>query len=151
MALKDPRMYIFVILQHCSLLSQTFQYFFPTIVQSLGYGTIETLLITAPVWIGTFLCSLVVTWTSAKFNDRSFHIIALMVVSFVGNIIVISTLNLGGRFFAMFLMPMGGVSAYQIILSWVANSFPRPLVKRSAVIAITNMIGNCANIYGAYM
>ena len=151
MALKDPRMYIFIILQHASLLSQTFQYFFPTIVQSLGYGNIETLLITAPVWIGTFLCSIVVTWTSAKFSDRSFHIIGLMIVSFIGNIIVISTLNLGGRFFAMFLMPMGAVSAYQIILSWVANSFPRPLVKRSAVIAITNMIGNCANIYGAYM
>jgi hypothetical protein len=48
-------------------------------------------------------------------------------------------------------MPMGAVSAYQIILSWVANSFPRPLVKRSASIAICNMIGNTANIYGSYM
>ena len=47
--------------------------------------------------------------------------------------------------------PIGAVSAYQIIVSWVANSFPRPLVKRSAAIAIANMIGNTANIYGAYM
>ncbi len=39
----------------------------------------------------------------------------------------------------------------QIIVSWVANSFPRPLVKRSATIAICNMIGNTANIYGSYM
>ena len=39
----------------------------------------------------------------------------------------------------------------QIIVSWVANSFPRPLVKRSACIAISNMIGNTANIYGSYM
>lgn len=48
-------------------------------------------------------------------------------------------------------MPMGAVSAYQIIIAWVANSFPRPLVKRSAAIAIANMIGNTASIYGSYM
>lgn len=46
---------------------------------------------------------------------------------------------------------MGAVSAYQIILAWVANSFPRPLVKRSAAIAIANMVGNTASIYGSYM
>lgn len=39
----------------------------------------------------------------------------------------------------------------QILLAWVANSFPRPLVKRSVVISFTNMIGNTANIYGTYM
>lgn len=39
----------------------------------------------------------------------------------------------------------------QIIVSWVANSFPRPLVKRSASIAIANMFGNTATIYGSYM
>lgn len=48
-------------------------------------------------------------------------------------------------------MPMGAVSAYQIIVSWVANSFPKPLVKRSASIAIANMVANCATIYGSYM
>lgn len=46
---------------------------------------------------------------------------------------------------------MGAVSAYQIIIAWVANSFARPLVKRSAAIAIANMIGNTASIYGSYM
>ncbi|KAF4973867.1 hypothetical protein FZEAL_9185 [Fusarium zealandicum] len=51
----------------------------------------------------------------------------------------------------MFLMPMGAISSYQIIVSWVANSFPRPVVKRSAAIAICNMIGNTATIYGSYM
>ncbi|KAI0025283.1 allantoate permease [Xylariomycetidae sp. FL0641] len=151
MALRDPRLYLFTLFQHTSLLSQTFQYFFPTIVKTLGYGDVETLLITAPVWIATFLVSLVVTFTSGRFNDRSTHIILLMLVSVAGNVIVVATLNTAARFFAMFLMPMGAVAAYQIILAWVANSFPRPLVKRSACISITNMIGNTANIYGSYM
>ncbi|EAL92120.1 putative MFS transporter [Aspergillus fumigatus Af293] len=151
MVFRDRRIYLFILLQHCSLLSQTFQYFFPTIVKTLGYGSIETLLITAPVWVATFLVSLLVTWTSGRTNDRSWHIVGLMSVSAVGCIICTATTNIGARFFAMFLMPMGAVSAYQIIIAWVANSFPRPLVKRSAAIATANMIGNTATIYGSYM
>lgn len=151
MAFRDPRLYLFTLLQHVSLLSQAFQYFFPTIVKTLGFGAIETLLLTVPVWIATFLASLAVTYTSGRFADRSIHIICLMLISVVGNIIAVATLNTGARFFAMFLLPIGAVTAYQIILAWVANSFPRPLVKRSACISVANLVGNSANIYGSYM
>lgn len=48
MALSDYRVYLFVLLQHLSLLSQTFQYFFPSIVGTLGYGNVVTLLLTVP-------------------------------------------------------------------------------------------------------
>ncbi|KAK4678758.1 hypothetical protein QC764_311460 [Podospora pseudoanserina] len=151
LALLDYRLYLFVLLQHLSLLSQTFQYFFPSIVGTLGYGKIETLWLTAPVWFATFLISVCVTWTSARTKDRSLHIFGLMLVSAVGNAIATGTTVTGARFFAMFLMPMGAVSAYQIILSWIANSFPRPMVKRGAAVAIANMVGNTASIYGSYM
>ncbi|KAI1305520.1 allantoate permease [Xylaria venustula] len=151
MAFKDPRLYLFTFLQHISILSQAFQYFFPTIVKTLGYGTTVTLLLTVPVWITTFLVSLVVTYTSGRTADRSIHIICLMLLSVVGNIIAVSTLNTGARFFAMFLLPIGAVTSYQIILAWVANSFPRPLVKRSACISFANLVGNTGNIYGSYM
>lgn len=151
LALKDYRLYLFIVFQHISLLSQTFQYFFPSILNTLGYGNIQTLLLTVPIWFGTFLVSLLVTWTSGKTGDRSIHIMCLMTVSCIGNIIAVSTTVLGARFFALFLMPMGAVSAYTILVTWVANSFIRPTVKRSASIAICNMIGNCASIYGAYM
>ncbi|KAI1349363.1 allantoate permease [Xylaria sp. FL0043] len=151
MAFRDPKLYLFTLLQHASILSQAFQYFFPSIVKTLGYGNTETLLITAPVWIFTFLVSLVVTYTSGRVGDRSIHIICLMLLSVVGNIIAVSTLNTGARFFAIFLLPAGAVTAYQIILAWVANSFPRPLVKRSACISFANLVGNAANIYGSYM
>lgn len=52
LCLTDYRLYLFVLTQHMSILSQTFQYFFPSIVQTLGYGEIETLLLTVP---GMFL------------------------------------------------------------------------------------------------
>jgi hypothetical protein len=151
MALGDYRLYIFILFQHVSLLTQTFQYFFPSIVNTLGYNSTITLLLTVPVWFATLLVSLLVTWTSGRTGDRSIHIICLMCISCIGNIIVVSTTATGPRFFAMFLMPLGSVTAYQLILTWVANSFFRPLVKRSASIAMCNLIGSMSSIYGSYM
>lgn len=74
-----------------------------------------------------------------------------MLIAAAGNALATGSSSTAARFVAMFLMPIGAVSAYQIIVSWVANSFPRPLVKRSAAIAICNMFGNTASIYGSYM
>ena len=51
LAFKDYRLYIFILFQHVSLLTQAFQYFFPSIVDTLGYGRITTLWLTAPVWV----------------------------------------------------------------------------------------------------
>ncbi|KAH8893613.1 major facilitator superfamily transporter [Thozetella sp. PMI_491] len=151
LAVQDYRLPIFVVCQHLSLLGLTFQYFFPAIVNTLGFGPITTLLLTVPPWVATLLTSLLVTWTSAKFQDRSIHIIVLMIVSALGNAIATGTTNTGARFFALFLIPMGSISAYTVLVSWTANSFPRPLVKRAACIAIANMFGNAGNIYGPYM
>ncbi|EME45769.1 hypothetical protein DOTSEDRAFT_129161 [Dothistroma septosporum NZE10] len=151
LALQDYRLYLFTLLQHMSLLSQTFQYFFPSIVRTLGYGNIATLLLTVPVWFATFLTSIIATLTASKTGDRSLHIASLMLIAAIGNAIATATTSVGARFFAMFLMPMGAVSAFVVIVPWIANSFPRPLVKRSACVAIANMIGNTASAYGSYM
>ncbi|OAA60603.1 Major facilitator superfamily domain, general substrate transporter [Niveomyces insectorum RCEF 264] len=151
LAFSDYRIFLFAPLLHLSLLTQTFTYFFPTIVNTLGYSKIITLLLTVPVWFATFLVSLVITAFSGRIGQRSLFIIALLLLSAVGNIIMITTHSVGPRFFAMFLLPMGTIPAYQLMVAWVANSFPRPLVKRSVAIAFCNIIGNVATIYGPYM
>lgn len=66
LALKDYRLYLFVLLQHISLLSQTFQYFFPAIVGTLGYGSIDTLWLTAPVWVCNNVLDIRISHTKPK-------------------------------------------------------------------------------------
>lgn len=151
MALTDYRAYLFVIMQHCNLLSQTFTYFFPTIVGSLGYNSTQTLLLTAPPWFAAFLACLLVTWHAARTNVRSIHIVCCMLLVVIGNIVMITTTAVGPRYFAMFLLTCGALSAFQVILTWVSNSFPRPFAKRSAVIALVNMLGNIASTYGSFL
>lgn len=99
----------------------------------------------------TFACSVFVTWTAGRTGDRSIHIISLSLLSMVGNIITVATTSTGGRYFGMYLIAAGAISAYPIILAWIAGTFGRPLVKRSVALAASNMIGNAASIYGSYM
>lgn len=147
----DYKLYLFMLLHHTNLLAQSFTYFFPTIVASLGYGKIETLLLTVPVWFATLIAALLVGFHSSMTKERSYHIVGSMAVAVVGFIVVIATNGVGPRFFAMFLMPMGVLPAFQINLGWMTSTFARPLSKRAAAIATLGMVGNCASIYGSYM
>lgn len=69
------------------------------------------------------------TWNSARTRDRSIHFICLMLIAAVGNAIATGTTNLGARFFAMFLMPMGAVSACKCLLA--TSSHPSLLLRPS--------------------
>lgn len=97
------------------------------------------------------MVSVGINWSAAKTNDRSIHIAILMIVSSIGNAIAIGTTSFASRYFAMFLIPVGVISAYTVLVSWISSSFPLPDIKRSSAIAIINCIGNTATIYGSYM
>ena len=53
--------------------------------------------------------------------------------------------------FAMYLIPIGVLPPFQMILAWITSSFPRPLAKRSIVVAACGMFGNASSIYGSYL
>lgn len=47
-AFKDYRLYLFIFLQHLGVLSMTFQYFFPSIIETLDVTKLKSLLLTIP-------------------------------------------------------------------------------------------------------
>ena len=129
----------------------SFTYFFPSIVQTLGYARVPTLLLTAPPYIAAFLFSLFNSWHSAKTNERGWHIIAAMLLGAVGQIVGMTVTNVGGRYFAFCLASIGAFSAFQIILSWVNSTIARPKSKRGVSIALATAVANCTNISTAYV
>lgn len=168
LAFSDWRVYMFILLNHACLLSQSFTYFFPSIVKSLGYGSTETLLLTAPVWFATLLFTLLITYCSSILRQRGIFIAVCMLVAAIGNIVMITTHSTGARMFAMYLLPIGvqpsfmmststsqphisSVLTRQTVLAWITSSFARPLTKRAVVVAIAGAFGNAASIYGSYM
>lgn len=150
-ALTDPKVYLLVFIQTAAVVSMSFTYFFPSIVKTLGYGKVETLLLTAPPYFAAFLFSLANSWHSGRTDDRSYHISFACVLSAVGQIISMSTHVTGPRYFAMFLQAMGAFSAFQIILSWVSSTIPRPKAKRAVALALATAISNATNISTAYL
>lgn len=58
----------------------------------------------------------------------------------------------GGRYFSMFLLTAGSYSPYNLCVSWLSASLPRPRAKRAAAIAIMNlMAAGVAHFYTSYM
>lgn len=145
MALKDYKLYLFMLLQHLILLSQCFQYVFPSVVKTLGYNKTITSLLTAPPWFAAFLAGLATTWSASRTQQRGYYIVGCMMLSAIGNMMVTFGTQLGVRYTGMIFLCMGVLSAFQVSLTWVSNSFARPTGKRAACIAIVNMFGNSAN------
>ncbi|EKG12327.1 Major facilitator superfamily domain general substrate transporter [Macrophomina phaseolina MS6] len=70
-----------------------------------------------------------------------------MSVGLAGYLIATASPALVARYLTFFLMLAGVNGPYNIALAWIFTTMPRPIEKRSAVIAIINSAGNVAQIY----
>ena len=134
------------------LTAQSFNNFFPSIVGTLGYNTTVTLLLTAPPYFFAFFCSMATSFHAGHKSERGYHIAIPMFFALLGNLLAMFVPSLGGRYFSMFLMTAGSYSPYNLCISWLSSSLPRPRAKRAAALAIVNLMGaGVAHFYTVYM
>ncbi|KAL4739948.1 major facilitator superfamily domain-containing protein [Aspergillus similis] len=151
-AIRDPKLYMFVVLQMSLITAQSFNNFFPSIVGTLGYNNTITLLLTAPPYFAAFICSLCISFHAAHQHERGLHIAIPLLFSLLGNLLAMFVPTTGGRYFSMFLMTAGSYSPYNLCVSWLSSSLPRPRAKRAAALAIVNLMGaGVAHFYTSYM
>jgi len=148
--LTDIKVWALVCVQVCLLSSQTWTYFFPSIVQTLGYGNIRSLLLTSPVYIFGFFTSLGNSLIAQRTGLRAVLIMWPLTLAIVGNAMVIASHATAVRYTGMFLMCAGSFSAFNVLEAWVGSTIPRTRTKRAITYALVNMLGNLSNIYGAY-
>ena len=74
-----------------------------TTTQTLGFSRTITLVLTCPPYLLSAFVSVAVSWSSGRFNERTWHITLSKAVAIVGFIIGTVTLNTGARYFAMVL------------------------------------------------
>ncbi|KAK6849064.1 fad-binding domain-containing protein [Apiospora arundinis] len=151
-ALIDPKLYMFFVMQMALITSQSFNNFFPSIVGTLGYGREKTLLLTSPPYFFAFIVSIVLSFHAAHAHERGYHIAIPMLFALLGHLLAMFIPSTGGRYFSMFLMTAGSYSPYNLCMSWVSASLPRPRAKRAAALAIVNfMSAGVAHFYTSYM
>ncbi|KAJ6005846.1 hypothetical protein N7451_003790 [Penicillium sp. IBT 35674x] len=149
LAFSDPVLYIIWLMQLGLNTSACFTNFFPTIVATLGYGTTETLLLSAPPYIFAAILSVINSFHSDRVSERWLHVLWPQVFSSIGFIISAVTLNVAARYISTFMM-MSIYASFGCILSWVSTSLPRPRSKRAVAYAVVNAGSNFASIYASY-
>lgn len=65
-ACKDPKLWIFMAMQHSHLAASGFKNFFPTIVETLGFGRNATLALTCPPYLIAGGGGIAWSWNSGK-------------------------------------------------------------------------------------
>ncbi|RSH82266.1 hypothetical protein EHS25_005976 [Saitozyma podzolica] len=151
LVMTDPKLYLLVF---CMILSQglgSISNWFPSIVQTLGYNSTDTLLLTAPPYLFACIWFYVMTLYSDRKDEMYTPIMFCNGVMVVALVIPLATLNTGARYFAMMLMPSAAVGPQVILYKTLNLHLARPYPKRAAGTALLNAIGGTSNIWASYM
>ncbi|KAF4831116.1 putative transporter [Colletotrichum tropicale] len=150
MALKDPFTYFFSAIHFFLIIAQSYKDFFPSILATLGFGDTTTYLIQAPPPIIAFLVTLAVSWSSGRMLEHGYHIIVPILLALVACVVMITTLNVGARYFCMILLVTGPFVGLNLQISWETTVVPRPRTKRAALIAIANCVSSVSHWFTPY-
>lgn len=150
-AIRDPRLYLFCLMQNLHLSACGFNNFFPTVIGSLGFSRTITLVLTCPPYLVSGVAGVVVGLTSGKLNERTWHITLSMGIAAVGFIISCITLNTGARYFSCFLFASGAYAVNSVILGWVSATLGQTREKKAISLSIVNVVANASYIYTPYL
>ncbi|RTE81592.1 hypothetical protein BHE90_003917 [Fusarium euwallaceae] len=150
MAMKDPFSHLFAGIHFALIIAQSYKDFFPSIVATLGFHDNATYLIQAPPPIIAFLLTLAISWSSGRRLEHGYHIIVPILFTLVGCAVMITTLNVGARYFSMILLVVGPFVGLNIQISWETTVVPRPRTKRAALIAYANCVSSVSHWFTPY-
>ncbi|KAL6709805.1 hypothetical protein ACN47E_000590 [Coniothyrium glycines] len=154
MAICDWRTIGFVLGYMVIVGSSTLSYFYPTLVNGLGYtSTVQAQYMTVPIYAVAFVCTAVTTYFADSIaNHRGLVISAWLAFAMVTSILVCVIYDFTARYVLLVLMAAGFWSSNAVSLSFSSSTFGSmdPEV-RAIAIALVNAMGNLAQIYGAYL
>ncbi|KAK3327590.1 major facilitator superfamily domain-containing protein [Cercophora scortea] len=151
LAFTDIKTYVLIVLVFCIVASGTVTNFFPTVVNTLGYGNVQSLLLTAPPYVLAVIVTYANAYHADKTGERYWHITLPMWVAIIAYIIAATTTAVAPRYLSMMLMVPSVYSGFVVALAWISNIMPRPPAKRAAALAFINAVSNCCSIYASYL
>lgn len=146
-AAADPKLWLFAFMQHMHLAANGFKNFFPTVVETLGFGKTVTLVLTCPPYLIAGFISILWSISSGKRNERTWHITIAKAIAIFGFVLGMATLNMGARYFSMIVFAIGTYAVNSIILGWVASTCGQTKEKKAASYGIVNTIANVSFIW----
>ncbi|OLN93049.1 putative transporter C1002.16c-like protein 13 [Colletotrichum chlorophyti] len=150
-ALEDVKTWILLVLVFSIVASGSITNFFPTVVSTLGYNSVISLLLTCPPYVLCVITTCLNAWHADRTGERYLHIVIPLCVAMAAFILGAATHSVAPRYVSMMLMVPGIYSGYTTALAWISNTLPRPPAKRAAALAFINAVSNCSSIYASYL
>jgi predicted MFS family arabinose efflux permease len=154
MAVKDWRTWPLIVGYMVIVGSSTLSYFYPTLVNGLGYkDRVTAQYMTVPIYAVAFVCTLATGWVSDRIvNLRGYVIAGWLTLSLVTSIVVCTVYGYTIRYAMLVLMAAGLWSANGLALSYASSTLgDLPAEARAVGLALINAMGNLASIYGSYL
>ncbi|KAF4304818.1 putative mfs transporter protein [Botryosphaeria dothidea] len=150
-AASDWRTWLFCLMDNLHLSANGFKNFLPTVVKTLGFNTTITLVLTCPPYIVSGLVSILVSHSSGRFNERTWHTTVSKLVAIAGFAMAVGTLNTAVRYVGIMLFVGATYGVNNIILSWTSATLGQTDEKKAVAIAMCNTFGNLASVYTPYL
>ncbi|KAL4883129.1 major facilitator superfamily domain-containing protein [Aspergillus karnatakaensis] len=145
-ALRDPFVYMSAVCFFSSSIAIFgFGIFLPTIINGLGFSSLQANYLTIPVYGTGALVLIIITFLSDRLNKRAQFLIVTPVPVVVGYLISVVTPNPGAGYFAMFLCCSGIYSYNALILTWVTTNLA-PDYKRSVGVALFTSLSGISSL-----
>ncbi|KAF9894997.1 hypothetical protein FE257_004621 [Aspergillus nanangensis] len=149
-AAKDPFTWLFCLMHFALVTAQSFKDFLPSILETFHFDQMTTYLVQAPPYAIAYIFACSTAYSSGRFQESFYHIVIPIFFSAVGCSILISTLNVGARYFGVVLLVSGTYSGMNLQLSWETTLVPAPRSKKAALIAIANCISQSSHWFSPY-
>ncbi|KAH7346099.1 MFS transporter-like protein [Pyrenochaeta sp. MPI-SDFR-AT-0127] len=150
-AVSDWRTWVFCLMYNTHISSVSFQSFLPTVVRTLGYNTTTTLALTCPPYLLAAIMAVVMSLTSGRYNERTWHITICKLIIIAGFIIPAVTTNIAARMVAIFMFVTFSFGINNIMLGWVSATVGQTPEKKAVTLALCNSLGNLSSVYTPYL
>ncbi|KZV66456.1 MFS general substrate transporter [Peniophora sp. CONT] len=150
LAVHDWKVWLLAVTLASFVIALSFNAFFPTLAETLGYGTTVSLLLCAPPFLFAAVVAFFLNKHSDEAGERYWHLTCSLAFGIFGYIIAASTLNTVARYISLFFMAQSyaGLVCY---MAWVSSVFAHPPAKRAVAIALINAVSQLGNVAGSYI
>lgn len=133
-------------IQFCQdILLYGFSTFLPSIIESMGYNSLQAQYLTIPVYVvggGSFLA---LSFLSDRLTLRSPFIVLSNFIGIIGYALMLSPVANGVKFFGTFLCAIAAYNGPGMNVTWL-NVNVAPHHRRAAAIGFQQTMANCAGI-----
>jgi len=152
-AVTNWRLWLFVVGYMAIVGASTLSYFYPTLVQGLGYKGFHIQYMTVPIYGVACVCTIITSIVmDKKPHIRGYVLGGWMSLSMLCAIITCAVYDFKARYALLVLMASGLWASNALALAYASSTFGSMEAEpRGIALAIVNGMGNLASIYGSYL